>query len=212
MAISLPYLGEIRLLAAIFDLVKSRAKVRQAETIRRQVAEGMSSVEREWGSELAAKPALTAGDSVELLVKDWRPLTFFFHLSLASDLKFRVGLGAGRVDVLREFADECDGPAFWSARSALEKLNSREARGSLVNFEVGEGHSKEHLANLRLAALSIAMLAEMPEKKKLYCFRRVWLREGVGEIAKTYGVSKGNVSKALRGTACFILSKLVEET
>ncbi len=199
------------MLAAIFDLIRSRARAQEAKNIREKIAEGMSLVEGKWGSKLAARPALTAGDSVELLAMDWRPLTFFFHFSLASDLRFRVGLGAGRVDVLREFADECDGPAFWSARSALEKLGSREARGSLVNFEVGDGFNKEDLANLRLAAISIAMLAEIPEKKRAYCFRRIWFGEGVGQIAKRYGVSKGNVSKALRGTACFILSRLIRE-
>ncbi len=199
------------MLAAIFDLIRSRARAQEAKNIREKIVEGMSLVEEKWESKLVARPALTAGDSVELLAIDWRSLTFFFHFSLASDLRFRVGLGAGRIDVLREFADECDGPAFWSARSALEKLSSKKARGSLVNFEVGDGFSKEDLANLRLAALSIAMLAEMPEKKRAYCFRRAWFGEGVGQIAKRYGVSKGNVSKTLRGTACFILSRLIRE-
>ncbi len=197
------------MLAAIFDLIRSRELWDRAEEIRGLVREGMNMVEKRWDNELVARPALTAGDSVELLVRDWRPVTFFFHYSLASNLKFRVGLGAGRVDVVSEFADECDGPAFWSARSALESLDRREARGSLLNLEVGEGADARDEESLRMAALSMAMLAEMPDRRVAYCFWRIWFGSKVGEIASRYGVSKGNVSKTLRSSGCFILSRLI---
>ncbi len=197
------------MLAAIFDLIGSRREVEHAGKLREKIFKALSSLEDVWANRLPAKPALTAGDSVEILAKGWKPVTFFFHLSRTLGLGFRVGLGAGRVDVVREFADECDGPAFWSARSSLEFLRSREARGSVVNFALAEGSEIEDLLELRTASLTISLLAEMPEKRILYCFRRVWLGERVTEIASKYGISKGNVSKALRNTGCFILMKLV---
>ncbi len=197
------------MIAAIFDLIRSRELTHRAKEIRDLVKLGIELVEGMWGSGIVARPALTAGDSVEFLVEDWRPVTFFFHYSLAHGLRFRVGLGAGRVDVIREFADECDGPAFWSARASLEGLDLRTSGGSVVNFEVGEGADRGDKKILLAATLTMAMLAEMPDRKLTYCFWRVWFGEGVGDIAKRYGVSKGNVSKTLRGTGCFILSRLV---
>jgi len=197
------------LLAAIFDLIRSRELSDRAEEIREIIRRGMDLVEELWGQELAARPALTAGDSVEFLAKDWRPLTFFFHYSLASNLRFRVGLGAGSVRLLREFADECDGPAFWSARSALETLSSKRGRVSVLNLEVGEGADPDDERNIYVAALSMAVLAEMPEKRAVYCFRRIWFGEKIEEIARRYGVSKGNVSKTLRSSGCFVISRLL---
>ncbi len=197
------------MMAAIFDLVGSRELTHRAEEIRDLVRRGIELVEGMWGSGLIARPALTAGDSVEFLVGDWRPVTFFFHHSLARGLSFRVGLGAGRVDVIREFADECDGPAFWSARTALEGLDLRAGSGSVVNFEVGDGADGEDVRLLLAAALTMAVLTEMPGRRLTYCFRRVWFGERVSDIARRYGVSKGNVSKTLRSTGCFVLSRLV---
>ena len=206
---SLRDMGEAGLLAAIFDLIKSREMSGRAEEIRNLVKMGIELVEDRWDRELVARPALTAGDSVEFLVGDWRPVTFFFHYSLTHRLRFRVGLGAGRVDVIREFADECDGPAFWSARDALERLDLERSGGSVLDFEKGEGMDQKDRENLLTATLTMAMLAEMPDRRLTYCFRRVWFGEGVSDIARRYGVSKGNVSKTLRGTGCFILSRLV---
>ncbi len=197
------------MLAAIFDLIRSRKLSDRAEEIRGIIRRGMDLVEERWGQELAARPALTAGDSVEFLARDWRPLTFFFHYSLASNLRFRVGLGAGSVHLVRRFADECDGPAFWSARSALEALSSRRGRVSVLNLEVGEGADPDDERNIYVAALSMAVLAEMPGKRATYCFRRAWFGEKIEEIARRYGVSKGNVSKTLRSSGCFIISRLL---
>ena len=198
------------MLAAIFDLVRSRRLgPAEAGRLRETISRCVEQVEVRMVKELVAKPALTAGDSVEFLTSGWKPVVFFFHLSRSAALEFRVGLGAGRVDVLREFADECDGPAFWSARSALEDLDRREARGSLVNFELGEGADCEDARNLELASLSISLIDEMPLRKALYCLHRVWFNERVSDIAMRFGVSRGNVSKVLRGSSCFVLAKLV---
>ncbi len=177
--------------------------------IRGIIRRGMDQWRGDGGQWLAARPALTAGDSVEFLTKDWRPLTFFFHFSLASNLRFRVRLGAGSVHLIREFADECDGPAFWSARSALERLGSKGGRVSVLDLEVGGGADLEDERNIYVAALSMTVLAEMPEKRVAYCLRRIWFGDKIEEIARRYGVSKGNVSKTLRSTGCFVISRLL---
>ncbi|MDK2464778.1 MAG: SatD family protein [Candidatus Korarchaeota archaeon] len=199
--------------AVVVDLSGSRKmevrkKVRLYGEIGRLLGESHSRFRRE----CLVRPALTAGDSVEFLVNWWRPPTFFLHALKVSvpDVEFRVGVGAGEVHVLGESADECDGPAFWRAREALEdlKLIRGVGRESIADLKVdpSAGPSDVHLAGV--ISLTVGLLANMSERKLAYCYHHAWLGEKMSDIAREFGVTRGNVSKVLRGTDCRLLVRL----
>ena len=199
--------------AVVVDLSGSREmeiqrKVRLYGEIRKLLSESY----HKFLGECLVRPALTAGDSVEFLVGWWRPPTFFLHALKVSfpDVEFRVGVGAGEVHVLGESADECDGPAFWRAREALEdlKLVRGVGRESVIDLKVDPSAdpSDVHLAGV--ISLTVGLLASMSKRKLIYCYHHAWSGKKMSDIARELGVTRGNVSKVLRGTDCHLLARL----
>ncbi len=197
----------------VVDLSRSREmnvrdKVRLYEVIRGLLESSHS----RFPAECLARPALTAGDSVEFLVSWWRPPTFFIHALkvLSPQVEFRVGVGAGEVHVLGEIADECDGPAFWRAREALEhlKLTRGVGRRSIVDLRVDASAGPPDVQLAGVISLAASLLASMSERRLAYCYHHAWLGKKISEVAREFGVTRGNVSKVLRGTDCHLLARL----
>ena len=101
------------MIAAIIDIVASRdINARERRRLDTKIRNLLVQTHGRFNEYCVAIPALTQGDSMELLVSSWQPLVFLFHRVLMEDLAFRVGLGTGEIIIHKENADECEGPAF----------------------------------------------------------------------------------------------------
>jgi hypothetical protein len=127
------------MIAAIIDIVASRgANARERKKLDKEIRSLLDQTYHRFKEFFVAIPALTQGDSVELLVSSWHPIVFLFHRLLMEDLEFRVGLGTGEILLLKENADECDGPVFWNAREALDEIKRTKYMSSSVGFNIDD--------------------------------------------------------------------------
>ncbi len=137
-----------RMIAGIIDLVGSKAlTLEDRQKLNDELRAVLKGIYERFKEFCIARPSLTQGDSIELLVNHWKPIAFLFHKLLIKQLDFSVGFGTGEVHILREFADECDGPAFWNARAALENVKKTKAKRLIVDFVIDEGSKKEDHQN-----------------------------------------------------------------
>ncbi len=154
------------------------------------------------------KPAITRDDSIEFVVIDWKPIAFFIHSLLANNIGFKIGLGGFRIDIWGDNADECDGPAFWFARRALESLSECKNFCIKALYESGASTNEVHvLTNIMLYYIIVSSLKTMARIR--YCLELIWNKRTVSDIAKLYRVSKASVSKTLSKTPCYILKDIV---
>ena len=157
-------------------------------------------------SALMAYPAITGGDSLEILAKKSEPILYILHQLLMRDIPIRLGIGIGKIDILKRSADECDGPAFWAARQALEEGQKNKANAWVIAHESSELWEALEAKSLGLVFL---LLERMSLEQRRYCFYYIWEDMKLKEIAKKEGVSVSNVSQIVKKTNCRSLKHLI---
>ncbi|KXH76211.1 MAG: hypothetical protein AM326_03240 [Candidatus Thorarchaeota archaeon SMTZ-45] len=198
------------MIAAIIDIVASRgANVRERKKLDKEIRSLLDQVYQLFNEFCVSIPALTQGDSVELLVSSWHPIVFLFHRLLMEDLEFRVGLGTGEILLLKENADECDGPAFWNAREALDEIKRTKYMSRSAGFKIDEKTSSDEENAVVNSILFLTTLLGLSATQLQYCFYYIWDKKGVSEIARAVKTSKGNVSKTLSKTPCYLLERVM---
>ena len=198
------------MIAVIADIVASRdVKAQKRREFNNKIQDLLSQVYDRFKQDCIAIPALTQGDSIELLVKRWEPVVFLFHRLLMEKLDFRVGFGTGEVIILKSNADDCDGPAFWNAREALNQIKSVKYMNRSAGFKFdSETPSDEKNAVINTILLYTAFLG-LSSTQLEYCFEYLWEKMSITEIARATKTSKGNISKVLSKTPCYLLEEVM---
>ena len=198
------------MIAAIIDIVASReVTARDRKKMDREIRNLLLKTYDRFKEHCLAIPTLTQGDSVELLVTNWFPIIFVFHNLLMENYDLRVGFGTGKVIVHNENADECDGPVFWNARHAMDEIKRAKYMKSPAGFKFDEKTSSNETNAVINSILFLTTLLGLSSAQLQHCFRFIWEKKSISEIAKAAKTSKGNISKTLSKTPCYLLEKVV---
>ncbi|MGQ4834265.1 MAG: SatD family protein [Candidatus Asgardarchaeia archaeon] len=197
--------------AVIIDLVGSKKlSVEERKSMNKKVRDILKQLTKNFKEFCIAKPSLTQGDSIELLINHWKPVVYLFHRLLILKLNFAAGFGTGEIHVLREFADECDGPAFWNAREALEKIKEIKRERIIANLKVSSNTSKENIEYILDAILFLTVLKQFSQPQLEYAYYYLWEDMTVSKIAQLTNTSKGNVSKVLSRGEVYTLKRVID--
>lgn len=198
------------MIAVIIDIVASRdVNARERRKVDEKMRGMLSQTYERFKDYCLAMPAITQGDSIELLVSSWQPIVFLFHRLLMEELEFRVGLGTGEIIIRKESADECDGPAFWNAREALNETKSMKYMNRSAGFKVDEKASGDENNAVVNSLLSYTTLVGLSASQLQHCYYYIWEKKRTSEIAEATKTSKGNVSKTLSKTPCYLLERVM---
>jgi hypothetical protein len=198
------------MIASIIDIVASRdATARQRRKLDREMRDLMDETYKRFKEYCVAIPALTQGDSIELLVNSWHPVIFLLHRLLMQRLEVRIGLGTGEIIVQNENADDCDGPAFWNAREALDEIKSRRYMNKSAGFKIAERTLEVERTTVVNIILLFAALLGLSSTQLQHCFYFIWEKKRISEIAEAVKTTKGNVSRTLSKTPCYLLEEVM---
>ena len=198
------------MIAVIADIMSSRdVDTRERQKMDGAIRDLLDHTYERYQDYCLAIPTLTQGDSIELLVNSWQPVVFLFHNLLMEDLEFRAGFGTGEVIIKKENADECDGPVFWNAREALDEIKTARYMSSSAGFKFAENTSDEERNIVINAILLYVALLGLTTTQLRYCFHYIWKKERPTDIAKATRTSKGNVSRMLSKTPCYLIEKVM---
>jgi hypothetical protein len=151
------------------------------------------------GNGFAAPLAMTAGDAVQCLLNDW-PLAFSIMHSLSeaarpSELTFGLGMGTVSTDLDKNVA-LIDGPAFHTARAALEQARSDDAWAAI------KGYGEDDDAISAIMYLMGAVRRRWTDRQVEFVKRVGQMRKQT-DIAREMGVSVPVVSKSLKAAAAY---------
>jgi predicted DNA-binding ArsR family transcriptional regulator len=198
------------MIVAIIDIVASREiSDSKRKKMDKEIRSILSETHSRFKKHCIATPALTQGDSIELLISDWLPVIFLLHSLLLKNLDLRVGLGTGKIIVQHEKADECDGPVFWNARQALDEIKQAKYMTSNAGFKFDKKTSSKENNAVINTILFFTTLQSLSSTQLRYCYHYIWEEMQISEIAKAVNTSKGNISKTLNKTPCYLLEKVV---
>jgi hypothetical protein len=125
------------------------------------------------------------------------------------DLEVRMGLGTGEIIIHNEKADDCDGPVFWNAREALDEVKSMKHMKRSASFNIDENASDNENMMIANVVLFFASLLSLSTTQLQYCFYYLWEKMQISEIAKFVKTTKGNVSRTLSKTPCYLLQEVM---
>ncbi len=196
---------------AIIDIIASREL---DNTSRRKLIDELDnllkSFNKTWKEKLIAKSTITGGDSIEIAAKSWIPIFNLLHALLLKNIKFRVSIASGELNIIREHADECDGPAFWKAREALEKAKRRDIP---VVYSIDTTPSELEKEDVKKFVLAYSLLLKMSDIQRKYCYELIWRNRNITEIARKYGTTKSNIGTTIKKSMCRVLKAvIIEET
>lgn len=198
------------MIAAIVDIVSSRnVDAHERRRLDKELRALLKETIEGFKENCIATPSLTQGDSIELLVNSWQPIVFLFHRLLMEDVEFRVGLGTGDVIIQKENADECDGQAFWNAREALDGIKRTKYMNRSAAFRIDETSPNDERMAVTSSVLLYTSLLGMSTVQLHHCYYYIWEKKRISEIAKATRTSKGNVSKTLSKTPCYLLERVM---
>lgn len=198
------------MIAVIIDIVSSReVAAPKRKALDKKIRELLLDMQNRFMKNCLAIPTLTQGDSIELLVNNWLPIIFILHNLLMENLELRVGFGTGKIIVHNENADECDGPVFWNARLALDKIKRAKYMKSPAGFILDKMTSSKEANTVINSILFLTTLLSLSPAQLRYCFHYIWEGKNVTEIAKAVKTSKANISKTLSKTPCYLLEEVL---
>lgn len=197
--------------ALIGDVVGSRQHDDRTGMQRAFVA-ALDRVNQEVPAEQPLSP--TVGDECQAVYADIATavnVTLLIRLHLPEGLDCRFGLGAGTYRTVGEspYGVMQDGPAWWSARDAIDEGEDREKRknGTLRTwFDVAEGGDDD--ATLQAAAVNALLLCRdqivtsmNPRQRRLL----LGVISGTTQtaLAKAEGISPSAVSQALHSSGAY---------
>ncbi len=198
-------------IAAIIDIIKSR-KMRNSR--RKYILDKIYKIIREMeepernniNSFLLAKPAITGGDSLEILAKNSKPILYILHRLLIHDIPTRLGIGTGKIYIIRESSDECDGPAFWAARQAIDEGRRKK---TIVLVHAHDTSKRWEYFEAKFTASAFLFLNKMTPEQRKYCFHYIWKNMRIKEIAEKEKVSVSNISQIFKKASCRSLKHLI---
>lgn len=198
------------MIASIIDIVASRdVSVRERRKLDKEIRGVIDETYKRFKEYCVAVPALTQGDSIELLVSSWQPIVFLLHKLLIKDLEVHVGLGTGEIIIHNEMADDCDGPAFWNAREALDEIKRMKHMKRSASFKIDESASDNEKTMIVNVVLFFTNLLSLSATQLHYCFYYLWEKKQISEIAEAVKTTKGNVSRTLSKTPCYLLEEVM---
>jgi hypothetical protein len=198
------------MIATIIDIVASRdATPRNRRLLDKKLRNMLIQTFEQFEKYCDAIPTLTQGDSIELLTHSWEPIVFLFHRLLMEELEFRVGLGTGKIIVHNEKADECDGPAFWNAREALDEIRQMRYMSRPAGLSIDENASSEEKNVVIYSLLILSVLLGLSTTQLRQCFYFIWEKKTISDISEILKMSKANVSKTLNKTSCYLLDDVM---
>lgn len=199
------------MIAAIVDIVGSKdISAGERKRLDSELRKAMNDTCDRFREHCLAAPALTQGDSIELLVSSWEPIVYLCHRLLAEDLEFRLGLGTGTIVIQKETADECDGPAFWNAREALDEIKRLKYMSRPAGFKIDVESPKDEEGAVINTLLFLTTLLGLSTTQLQHCYHYIWEKRSITEIAEVTETSKGNVSKVLNKTPCYLLETVMK--
>lgn len=194
--------------------------VRSREADRADLHALLTKVLVEVGAEVRPVSALrvTVGDEFQArfaTVGDALRASLRIRLALLPEHDVRHGVGWGSVEVLQDDPVVEDGPGWWAARDAIDRVRADEGRASLrtvrtaYRCEPGRAGPDEHAVNAAL--LGRDQLVAGLDERSLSVLRGLLGGRTQRELAVPLGISESAVSQRVRADGLAVLAAIDEQ-
>jgi len=140
------------------------------------------------------------------------------QLALPEGIEFRFGIGIGDIrDIDSDHGDLSDGPGWWAARAAIDRVHSRQQRTiPRMRTWIVAAPEQTEVMETTIAASNAYLLARdellgaMSSRERRLTYGRI-VGRSQRELAADEQITQPSVSKALRGAGAVALLEGLEQ-
>lgn len=191
--------------AVIGDIINSRELYDREET-QLKLKNILKSVNKRYRIEIAAKFVITIGDEFQGLLEapnnlfdiiDYIKMNFY-----PDELRFGIGIGEISTQINRKMAIGADGPAYYSARHAIEavKLNEKKKERSETDIIIYQADN-ESLAEYNIINSSLSLCRYIENRwtvKQREVIRKLMNTElSQKELANELGLAQSSIQRRI---------------
>ena len=197
-------------IAIIGDIINSR-NINERYKAQEQLQSGLKYINQKFSTSIASPFMITLGDEFQGLLHDADLLmdmldTLRFKLWNIVDIRFGIGVGEIHTAIDSHSSLGADGPAYWSARSALEFIHDNNDYGNTkIRINFADPMDDLRLACLVNNTLRLCSLTEARWRASQLTFVQNYVmlqgytdRISQKELAKQLNVSPQQVNQAIK--------------
>ena len=135
--------------AIIGDIIQSK-QVNDRAKLQETIQTAFKRIDSKYSNVIQSKFTLTLGDEFQALLKLSKEIfELLEELEYLIPVPFRYGLGYGTLntDFDKEVSIGADGPAYWHAREAIERIHDQNWSGKTNGFIVTKDEVFDHTLN-----------------------------------------------------------------
>lgn len=139
-------------IAIIGDLINSKS-AHDRDMLQEHLLDAFTNLNKNYDHVIVSKLTITLGDEFQVLLK---PHHLVFQLIddiqrlIPHPIRFGIGFGTIATDIDPEMSIGADGPAYWHARTAIEKVKQHDYSGNLRQYFIGLGDNDDTINTLLL--------------------------------------------------------------
>ena len=190
--------------AVIGDLKKSR-ELQDRNAVQKRIREILDDINKKYSEDIASKFLLTLGDEFQGLLRSGDHI-----LAMITEIKMRLhpvrirfGIGAGEIttDINPEMALGADGPGYYYAREAIDRLKEKEHKKKAVRADIYvkmkvQKEKEEILVNTVFELMS-SVEDGWTDRQRQMMWDMLRHRDGLQKTADRLGITQSTVQKAL---------------
>lgn len=190
---------------AIIGDIKESKKIVERKNIQLMLNDILDRINRKYETSISAKFVITLGDEFQgLLCDDKVVIDIIEEIQREMypvNIRFGIGFGKITTDINSEMAIGADGPAYYKAREAIQRLKENEQKNKMQASDIRiEIEEDIHLISLMLNTIltMMAMIkANWSERQREIIFEFDRHKGSQMECAKRLEVSQSSVQRGL---------------
>jgi len=190
--------------AIIGDIVSSRT-IENRELVQKGLAQILEIINKEYSKSIAANFTITIGDEFQGLLQNPSQLIkiidYIKNKFYPNEIKFGIGFGEIKTEIIKDYAIGADGPAYHVAREALEQVKkSKNQNEKPIQDILMYDQLNTQLFKLINATLSLCYNIEKSwtEKQRCAIYRALYSNKSQHELAKEIGLKQSSIHRRLK--------------
>ena len=209
--------SENHLFVAIIGDIRNSRNIDDRKKIQNQLKIVLENINAKYQKDIASKFVITLGDEFQgVLVNSRQILKIIEEIKMQLfpvELRFGIGIGKITTDMDTEMALGADGPGYYNARNAIDKLKENEKRNKTVlsdlRIDIDFNDARVNLIN------TIFELIKTIETNWTGIWDMRKHQDGQIKVAERLGIEQPTVQKALAKAKYYVYVKtmqMVEDT
>ena len=211
------YFCENKLFVAIIGDIRNSRKIENRKLVQDKLKTVLEVINENYKEEIVSKFVITLGDEFQGVLRDCRKI-----LKIIEEIKMelypieiRFGIGIGKIttDIDTERALGADGPGYYNARSAIDRLKEKEKKNKTVLSDICVDTEKDDNQVILINTIfELLKTIEMnwTDRQREIIWNMQKYQDGQTNVANRLGIAQPAVHKALVKGKYYVYAKTMK--